>query len=135
DEHGGPVARVGEGIIEPACAAARTQGEEAVEQLALPTARAARGEACDVRRDRPARDRHHHSPARGGPAPQTEMKVKRKSHTTSTKCQYQAANSKPRCCSGLKWPANARIRQTIRKRLPMMTCAPWKPVAMNKVAP
>jgi hypothetical protein len=29
-----------------------------------------------------------------------------------------------------KVPASARIRQTIRKIVPMMTCAPWKPVAM-----
>ena len=26
------------------------------------------------------------------------MQANRNSHTTSTKCQYQAANSKPRCC-------------------------------------
>src|SRR5579863_1927596 len=37
--------------------------------------------------------------------PQTYTQEKRNSHTTSTKCQYQAANSKPRCCFGVNWPA------------------------------
>ena len=32
------------------------------------------------------------------------MQANRNSHTTSTKCQYQAQNSKPRCCCGVKWP-------------------------------
>ncbi len=34
------------------------------------------------------------------------MQAKRNSQTTSTKCQYQAAASKPKCPSGLKWPAS-----------------------------
>ena len=31
--------------------------------------------------------------------------------------------------------AIARTRQTIRKSVPMITCRPWKPVAMKKVEP
>src|SRR5690349_1975 len=71
----------------------------------------------------------------GTPAPHTYIQANRNSQTTSTKCQYQAANSKPRCCFGLKCPAIARIRQTIRKIEPMITWAPWNPVAMKNVAP
>ncbi len=63
------------------------------------------------------------------------MQMNRNSHTTSTKCQYQAAASKPKCCFGEKCPFSARNRQTARKIVPMMTCAPWKPVAMKNVAP
>ena len=63
------------------------------------------------------------------------MQVNRKSHTTSTKCQYQAAASKPKCCFGVKSPPIARIRHTNRKIVPMMTWKPWKPVAMKNVAP
>ena len=33
------------------------------------------------------------------------MQANRNSQTTSTKCQYQAANSKPRCWFGVNWPA------------------------------
>ena len=32
------------------------------------------------------------------------MQANRNSHTTSTKCQYQAAASKPKCCFGVKAP-------------------------------
>src|SRR4029078_10822990 len=60
----------------------------------------------------------------GAPDPHTYMQANRNSHTTSTKCQYHAANWKPRCCFGVKWPANARSRQTLRKIEPMITCAP-----------
>src|ERR1700723_1353653 len=63
------------------------------------------------------------------------MQANRNSHTTSTKCQYQAQNSKPRCCVGVNWPAMGGKRQTIRKVEPMMTWAPWKPVAMKNAAP
>src|SRR5580698_4917497 len=63
------------------------------------------------------------------------MQANRNSQTTSTKCQYQAANSKPRCCVGVNWPASARNRQTIRNVVPMMTFTPWKPVAMKNAAP
>ena len=61
------------------------------------------------------------------------MQVNRNSQTTSTKCQYQAAASKPKWRSGVKWPARARNQQTIRKQVPTMTWKPWKPVARKKV--
>ena len=48
------------------------------------------------------------------------MQTKRNSHTTSTKCQYQAAASKPKCRCGVKPPLMARIRQTSRKVVPTM---------------
>src|SRR5690606_25170036 len=54
----------------------------------------------------------------------------RHSHTTSTKCQYQAAASKPKWCCGVKCPLIARNRQTARKMVPTMTWKPWKPVVM-----
>ncbi len=59
--------------------------------------------------------------------------MKRNSQTTSTKCQYQAAASRPKWWSGLKWPRQARKRQTARNQVPMITWKPWKPVAMKKV--
>ena len=37
------------------------------------------------------------------------MQANRNSQTTSTKCQYQAAASKPKCCCGVKAPLSARI--------------------------
>src|ERR1700687_5369461 len=58
------------------------------------------------------------------PAPHTYMQANRNSHTTSTKCQYQAADSKPGCCFGVKCPAMPQSRQTIRKTEPMITWAP-----------
>src|SRR6516162_5798314 len=61
------------------------------------------------------------------------MQVNRNSQTTSTKCQYQAAASNPKCRSGVKWPARARNQQTIRKQVPTITWKPWKPVARKKV--
>src|SRR6202051_3999080 len=63
------------------------------------------------------------------------MQENRNSHTTSTKCQYQAQNSKPRCWVGVNWPASARNRQTIKNVEPMITWAPWNPVAMKNEAP
>ncbi|MNP83168.1 hypothetical protein D3C76_1820330 [compost metagenome] len=56
-------------------------------------------------------------------------------HTTSTKCQYQLAASKPKCFSGLKCPRRMRTNITLRMIVPRVTCAPWKPVSMKKVAP
>ena len=63
------------------------------------------------------------------------MKANRNSQTTSTKCQYQAAASKPKCCLGVKPPPISRIRQTVRKMVPISTWKPWKPVAMKKDEP
>ena len=36
---------------------------------------------------------------------------------------------------GVKAPFISRIRQTVRKIVPMMTWNPWKPVAMKKAEP
>src|SRR5258707_12468324 len=66
------------------------------------------------------------------PCPHTYMEAKKKSHTTSTKCQYQAANSNPRCCLGVNCPARARIRHTINKIDQIMTCEQRKPYAMKQ---
>src|SRR5262249_3508149 len=67
---------------------------------------------------------NYSTPTRPPPVPQTQMQTNRNSQTTSTKCQYQAANSKPRCWVGVKWPRKERTRQTARNNVPMMT---WKP--------
>src|SRR3954453_5709955 len=61
------------------------------------------------------------------------MQVNRNNHTTSTKCQYHAAASKPKCRSGVNWLARARNQQTIRKTVPTITWNPWNPVARKKV--
>src|SRR5450830_2024244 len=59
----------------------------------------------------------------------------RPSQTTSTKCQYQAAPSKPKWCSGVKWPFSTRYKITDNMMAPMVTWKPWNPVNMKKVAP
>ena len=46
------------------------------------------------------------------------------SHTTSTKCQYQAAASKPKWCSREKWWLISLTKQTARKQVPIKT---WNP--------
>lgn len=59
----------------------------------------------------------------------------KKIQTTSTKCQYQAAASKPKWCPGLNWWAMVRDKQINRKVEPIITWRPWNPVATKKVAP
>ena len=59
----------------------------------------------------------------------------KKAHTTSTKCQYQAAASNPIWCSFVKWPSIHLIKQTNMKIVPTITCNPWKPVIIKKVEP
>ena len=59
----------------------------------------------------------------------------RNSHTTSTKCQYQAAPSKPKWRSGVKWPYIRRIVMYSSISMPTITWNPWKPVSMKKVDP
>lgn len=49
------------------------------------------------------------------------MKVYRNSHTTSTKCQYQAEHSNPTRDSLLKEGSKFRIREIIRNIDPMIT--------------
>lgn len=53
----------------------------------------------------------------------------------STKCQYQAAASKPKWCPAEKWALIWRIKQTTKKEVPMITWRPWNPVATKNVVP
>jgi hypothetical protein len=59
----------------------------------------------------------------------------RQIHTTSTKCQYQAAASNPKCRVFEKCDIIVRIRHTRRNEDPISTCAPWNPVATKNVDP
>ena len=61
--------------------------------------------------------------------------VNSNSQTTSTKCQYQLAASKPKWFSGEKWPRMHRSNMTKRMTVPRVTCIPWKPVNIKKVEP
>lgn len=63
------------------------------------------------------------------------METYRNSQTTSTKCQYQAAASKPKWCFEVKWNFNCRTKHTRRNVEPIITCRPWNPVAIKKVDP
>jgi hypothetical protein len=57
------------------------------------------------------------------------------SHTTSTKCQYQAAHSKLVRCNVVTFIFCNRVNLTIKKVVPINTWRPWNPVAMKKVLP
>jgi hypothetical protein len=57
------------------------------------------------------------------------------SQMTSTKCQYQMANSTPRWSHGPSPPAIKRPRVTARVVAPTRTWVPWNPVATKKIAP
>lgn len=59
----------------------------------------------------------------------------RQIHTTSTKCQYQAAASKPKWWDLEKWDIIVRTKHTSRNVDPINTCAPWNPVATKNVDP
>lgn len=59
----------------------------------------------------------------------------RNSHTTSTKCQYHAAASKPKWWFDEKCRVVCRSRHVIRNVVPMITCSPWNPVAIKNVDP
>lgn len=63
------------------------------------------------------------------------MQIYRKIHTTSTKCQYQAAASKPKWWPWEKWDRYARSKQIDKKEVPIRTWRPWNPVATKKVEP
>ena len=63
------------------------------------------------------------------------MTQKRKSQTTSTKCQYQAPASNPKWCSWVKWWLINLIKQTAKKQVPIKTWNPWNPVARKKHEP
>ena len=63
------------------------------------------------------------------------MNEYKNNQTTSTKCQYQIDDSKPRWWSLENWLFICRINVTNKKILPIITCKPWKPVATKKVLP
>lgn len=63
------------------------------------------------------------------------MEIYKNNHTTSTKCQYQAAASKPKWWDGEKWNLFIRNRQIIKNDVPIITWSPWNPVAIKKVEP
>jgi len=63
------------------------------------------------------------------------MLINKNNQTTSTKCQYQAADSKPTWCSVVKWLKYNRTKQTEINKVPIKTWKPWKPVAIKKVDP
>lgn len=63
------------------------------------------------------------------------IKVNKNNHTTSTKCQYQAAASNPKW-----WDDDIRFlfirkREIIKKVVPIITWIPWKPVVIKNVEP
>lgn len=63
------------------------------------------------------------------------MHRQRQIHTTSTKCQYQAAASNPKWCIVENWCISVRIKQIVRNEEPISTWAPWNPVATKNVDP
>jgi len=66
---------------------------------------------------------------------QIYTKTKRNNQTTSTKCQYQDANSKPKWCLTVKWKFKNLIKQTNIKILPIITCSPCNPVKEKNADP
>lgn len=54
---------------------------------------------------------------------------------TSTKCQYQIANSKFILCILEKWIFIIRYKEINKKIDPINTCKPWNPVAIKKIEP
>jgi len=54
---------------------------------------------------------------------------------TSTKCQYQIANSTPKWSHGPRQPEARRPIVTASVVAPTKTCVPWNPVATKKIAP
>ena len=61
------------------------------------------------------------------------MNENKNSHTTSTKCQYQAAHSKPTCLVLERELARANAKPSIIQ--PTKTWNPWNPVRRKKVLP
>lgn len=61
--------------------------------------------------------------------------INKNNHTTSTKCQYQAAASKPTWCSTVKCEHKSLKRQTNKNIVPINTWNPWNPVAIKNVEP
>ena len=53
----------------------------------------------------------------------------------STKCQYQAAASKPKWWFKENWVFKFRIKHVNKNNVPISTCKPWNPVAIKKIDP
>jgi hypothetical protein len=52
------------------------------------------------------------------------MEMYKNSQTTLTKCQYQAAASKPKWCLDVKWNCSCWVRHTSKKVEPIITYRP-----------
>lgn len=61
--------------------------------------------------------------------------IYKNNHTTSTKCQYQAAASNPKWWEEEKWNNIWRKRQIEINVVPIITWIPWNPVAIKKQEP
>jgi len=63
------------------------------------------------------------------------MEIYKNNQTTSTKCQYQAAASKPKWWLDEKWKFKWRNQQTNKNVVPINTWIPWNPVAIKNEDP
>ena len=61
--------------------------------------------------------------------------IYKNSHTTSTKCQYQEAASKPKWWLLVKWNELNLIKHMNKNIVPTRTWKPWNPVATKNVDP
>lgn len=59
----------------------------------------------------------------------------KKSHTKSTKCQYQQDASNPKWWNLEKWKKFCRKNITKIKIVPKITCNPWNPVPIKNTEP
>ena len=62
-------------------------------------------------------------------------KINTKIQTTSTKCQYQIAASKPTWTLRVKWWKIKRTKHTNKKIVPIITWNPCKPVVIKNTDP
>ena len=54
-------------------------------------------------------------------------------HTTSTKCKYHAAASRPKWCLSLNSKFICRINITNKNKVPTIKCNPLNPVAIKNI--
>src|SRR5262249_31896545 len=64
-----------------------------------------------------------------------ETTVKITIQTMSTKCQYRPAISMKSACSELSRPVQDTAVMYSSQKIPIVTCAPWKPVSVNSEEP
>lgn len=67
--------------------------------------------------------------------PHQYIDTNKNNHTTSTKCQYHAAASKPKWWVVVKWYFKSLSKHTNKKVVPIITWNPWNPVAIKKLDP